>query len=264
MKKTIAALALVTLFAGVSLAEAQDKQTLWDQRNAGPVIPDARTLKPPSTQVPANPSTTNWGAQWGSGTYIGIYGKRGWVDMPNTAPGDQNLEIEVDIEMYYADEIANNKVYFHWADPNNLTAENKTASVHGKFTSNNGQWVGFDFSQYSSTPGKFVTSSGKPTGEILDAMVMQKDVLGRDPVAGEANAFNIKIGLQMKGETAARQPDSLSPGASGTIAMGLWWLVNDGKPGSYEYDWKIEMVPNTNQADGYYHFDPKVISSPVL
>ena len=256
-------LAVVGLFALPAVAGAQDPDgTLWDQEgtgNDGYSTIDASPYSGPTGT--ASDSWTNWQYQYGGGTWSGVYRKDGWLE--ESSSGDPNLDIEADIEMYYSEEYTKNKIYFHIG--NIYTAlqspgTDLTTTFSGKFSSNNGMYIGISFDGTGKTPEDMLQDAGGYTGEVQDAMVGTIDVLGRD-ISSEA--FNAKFLLQWDG-SGWQTPVSYGTGASGTILNTLWWLVNNGAKGSYDIDWQVELLPEEHQADGNYKFDPSLVVAPVL
>ena len=271
MKHTMSILALLAIAGFVcGTALAQDESgTLWDQETTAsdgyaPINPKADGYAGPTGDTAAD-SITNWIYQYGSGSYTGIYRKDGWQDI--TDVGDSTIDIECDIEMYYAESFEDNKMYFHVGNIGTAVANKETdltAIVTGSFNSNNGMYIGISFDGTSKTPEDMVQVEGAYTGEVTDAMVLVSDVLGRtppDPI--DAAAFPVKFSLQWDG-SGWQAPVSYGTGASGTILNTLWWLVNDGAKGNYNVQWKVELLPEADQDDGNYSFDPAVVVAPVL
>ena len=248
-------------------ALAQDAAgTLYDQdgtANDGYDTIDA------TGQGPANASSTNWKYQYGAGSYTGIYRKDGWHDVETT--GDSKIDIECDIEMYYTESFENNKIYFHIGDPFNATETDKTAYVDGTVSYNNGMYVGISFDGTSKTGDDMLKDGeGNYTGVVKDAMVGTVDVLGRqmyvdkdDPSQGYVS-FDAKFTLSWDGGTTYNVPITFGTGASGTVLNTLWWLVDDGKAGAYNLQYKVEMVLKGTEPDGNYHFDPAIVATPKL
>jgi hypothetical protein len=203
---------------------------------------------------------TNWKWQYGSGTWSGVYMDSGWLE--ESSSGDPNLDIEADIEMYYSESYANNKIYFHLGNIYTATQADKTAYVDGTFTCNNGQYLGISFDGTSKDESDMLKDGGgNYTGEVQDAMVGTKDVLGRN-ISSEN--FNVKLLLSWDSGTTYNTPISYGDGASGTIQDTLWWLINGGQKGSYNLKWSVELLPETHQADGNYKFDPALVAAPIL
>jgi len=247
------------LLALAGAAVGQDANgTLYDQEGTAN---DGYSAIDASGQGPAeSPSTTNWKYQYGGGSWSGVYRKDGWLTV--SEDGDSVIDIECDIEMFYSETFENNKIYVHLGDPYNASAEDKTVYVDGSFTANNGQYIGISFTGTSKTEEDMLKDgAGNYTGEIQDAMVGTIDVLGRD-ISDES--FDVKVSLSWDGGANWYPPVTYGDGASGTIHDTLWWLVNEGAPGSYTLLYKIELLPPTDQPDGNYVFDPVIVASPVL
>lgn len=202
-----------------------------------------------------NPNSSNWKYQYGgTSTWSGVYDwGAGWVEETTTG-GNGALDIEADIEMYCATSVTDPKLYFHLGNIYNLASADKEAHVLGTMTSNNGQYIGLSFDGQSKTAADFDLG----TGIISDAMVGTIDA-GNRPLTA---AFDIRI--MMSWGAGYRLPDAYGDGAHSTIHDTLWWLVNAGTPGSYNVDWRINLLPEANQPDGNYHLDPVVTAAPVL
>lgn len=275
---TILAVAAVSAFL-CGQAFAQDAAgTLYDQE--GIVGVDGYATINAAGQGPNGPtgtvadSKTNWKYQYGAGTYTGIYRKDGWLDVNET--GDSKIDIECDIEMYYTETFANNKIYFHIGDPFNASAADKKAVVNGTFTANNGMYIGISFDETSKTAADMLKDGAeKYTGEVRNAMVGTKDVLGNEMWIDKNNtalgrqSFNAKFTMDWSnngGSTWIKDqvPVTFGTGASGTILNTLWWLINDGQKGSYLLKYNIELLMPVDQADGNYHFDPVIVAAPIL
>jgi hypothetical protein len=206
-------------------------------------------------------SAANWKYQYGgTATWSGTYSWDGDAWIEETETGDPDLDIEADIEMYASTSITDPKIYFHLGNIYTATDADKTATVSGTLTSNNGQYIGISFAGSSKDASNFETDgSGNYTGRIFDAMVGTVDVGGRDI---STEAFDIVI--TMTWGAGYQVPDNYGDGAHSTITDTLWWLVDGGNPGSYNLTWKIVLEPETHQADGNYNLDPQVVAAPVL
>lgn len=256
----LAVAAMGTFLCGAALAQ-NVSGTLYDQE--GTAADGYGTINAQG-QGPANASTTNWKYQYGGGTYTGVYKASGWLDVTNT--GDSKIDIECDIEMFYTETFSNNKIYFHIGDPVAATAADKTATVDGSFTANNGMYIGISFDGTGKTEADMLMVGGNYTGEVRNAMVGTKDVLGRDI---SAQKFNAKFTLDWSSDAGAHWTNGTTPvdfgtGASGTILNTLWWLVNGGQKGSYLLRYNVELLMPADQADGNYKFDPAIVAAPVL
>jgi hypothetical protein len=235
--------------------------TLWDQEQAG--ADDGWGPDNPSTvEVQGqNDSAThsaneNWVYQEGSGSWTGVYaGSDGWQDVSSS--GDMNLKVEADVEMYFTQSVSDNEIYFHLGNIYEATEADKTAIVQGSFTSNNGQYIGISFEGSGKAESDFETDENGYTGVILGGMQSDHDTW-RD----QDNSMDIKISLNWgDGWTA---PVNYGEGSHGTVTKTLWWLVDGGGAGTYDYRWKIELLPETDQPDGDYYLDPAVVAAPVL
>jgi hypothetical protein len=204
-------------------------------------------------------SWMNWKYQYGGRSWTGVYGPAGWASRDGPAASGTRIEVECDLELYFSQEFERTIIYFHLGNPFTATEADKTAHVLGKFTSNNGQYIGLSFWGTNKDQNNMEQIGGHFTGRIFDAMDGTIDVKGRD-ISNES--FDIEILLDWgMGYT---RPDYYGDGADGTIADGLWWLVNFGEPGIYNLDWQIRILPDAAQADGNYHLDPIVVAAPSL
>jgi hypothetical protein len=260
MRRTLSILVFLAIAGFVCLPAGAQLNTLYEQEG---LAADGYLAIDASGQGPAtNPNSTNWKYQYGSGSWSGVYSwdSNAWVETTET--GDSDVDIECDIEMYCETTTSNNKVYFHIGNLYTATSSDKTAYVDGTMTSNNGQWIGISFDGTSKTEADFEKDgSGNFTGRILGAMVGTVDAGGRDI---SAESFDIVVTMTWDGGTTWNVPGSYGDGAHSTITDTLWWLVNNGVPGSYTVQWKIELDPAADQPDGNYHLDPAVVVAPVL
>lgn len=212
------------------------------------------TGKGPAT----NPSSRNWKYQYGSYYFFGVYeGADGWNTV--SEEGDCDLLIEADIEMYCYETISNHKIYFHLGNLKTATEDDLTAYIDGHFESNNGMYVGLMIG-----PGKEVeTIDGAYTGRIIDAMVGTRDTWREMPEKNEDEG-KFDVIIKLNDGSGWRGPEAYGEGAHGTIHDTLWWLIQNGQPGSWDYQWMVHLEPDTYQADGNYHFDPTIVVAPVL
>jgi hypothetical protein len=182
--------------------------------------------------------------------------------------GDSKIEIECDIELYYSESFENNKIYVHLGDPFNATAADKTVLVDGTFTSNNGMYVGISFDQTGKDESDLVRDgSNNLTGEVIGAMVGSVDAWGRDisPTGtNPATPFNVKLSMSWDAGATFHPPISFGSGSHDTILNTLWWLVDGGAIGTFDLQYKIELLVDAAQPDGTYFFDPAVVASPML
>jgi hypothetical protein len=200
---------------------------------------------------------TNWKYQYGGGSWSGVYAADdGWLTESGT--GDATLDIEADVEMYFTETVSNNKIYFHLGNIYTASTADRTAYVQGSFSSNNGQYIGISFTGTSKDISNFETDgSGNFTGRILGGL--QSD---HDTWRTQDNQMDVEILLNWG--TGWQTPVNYGDGAHSTIHDTLWWLVNDGDPGTYNYQWRIRLLPEAHQPDGDYYLDPAIVASPVL
>lgn len=216
--------------------------------------------KRPPIREPFKPDRyrTNWIEQYGEFTWSAVYRQDGWLE---ESTSDRDIDIECDIELHCSQTFSNNKIYFHLGNLYNLTKADCTAYIDGTFTANNGMYAGICFEGTGKTPADMLRDASGYTGEIQNAMVGTTDVLGRD-ISGEA--FNIKILMSDDAGTTWNRPFAYGADASGTIVETLWWLIADGGEGTYNLKWSVEILPQADQADGNYNFDPAIVMAPVL
>ncbi len=229
--------------------------TLYEQEgganDADPVEVDA------AGQGPANASCTNWVYQYGGGSWTGIYaGDNGWLECEAT--GDMDLDVEADVEMYFTQSVANNKVYFHLGNIYDAELADKTAYVQGSFTTNNGQYIGISFQGTGKTEADFEKDgTGAFTGKIIGGM--QSD---HDTWRAQDNQMDLEILLNWGPGWAV--PDAYGDGSHGTVTDTLWWLVDGGGTGTYNYQWRVRLLPTADQPDGDYYLDPTIVAAPLL
>ena len=260
---------LITLIAFAAIAAmmavpatADYDNTLYGQEGTGA---DGYPAIDASGQGPAKDDSdnyTNWKYQYGSGSWSGVYSWDGHAWLTEAADGDSKIEIEADIEMYWAETIENNKIYFHLGNPFTADAAAKRAYVNGTYATNNLMYVGISFDGTSKTDGDFETDGGGLTGRVLNGMVGSVDIGGRDI---RSEAFDVKFSLSVNGG-AWTTPSNFGSGAHGTIIDTLWWHpVEVGMTlGTGTMLWKVEIEPDTAQPDGNYHLDPAIVAAPVL
>lgn len=259
MKRLFVISVLLGLFCVPLYAQTYDN-TLYNQEGTAS---DGYTAIDASGQGPngdLSDNYTNWKWQYGSATWAGVYSwdSDAWITMEET--GDENLEIECDIEMYCATTIENNKMYFHIGDPFNATTDDLRGIVGGSMACNNGMYIGISFEGMNKTEADFEKDGGGNfTGRIFDAMVGSVDCGGRD-ISGES--FDLEI--LMTWGAGWTPPDAYGDGAHGTIHDTLWWLVDGGNAGTYNIQWRVSLMPTSDQPDGNYYLDPVVVYAPEL
>jgi hypothetical protein len=254
MKKLLIMVAILGLF---SLPLSAQTNSLYDQEGTAA---DGYTPIDASGQGPSSDpdnSWLNWKYQYGGGSWAGIYGDAGWIEIAST--GDSALDVECDIEMYYSEEYFDNKIYFHIGDPFNAVPADLQATFTGNLVYNNGMYIGVNFTGTSKDETNMEGYPSALTGRVFDAMDGTIDVLGRD-ISGES--FDIL--LELDWGAGYVPPVSYGDGASGTVHDTLWWLVDSGNPGSYNVTWRLTLEPDPGQPDGNYYFDPLIVSCPTL
>ena len=211
-----------------------------------------------SGQAPeGSDAASNWKYQYGGGSWSGVYAAGdGWVTVDES--GDMDLEVEADVEMYFTQSVSNNKIYFHLGNIYDAGLADKTAYVDGSFTTNNGQYIGISFLGTSKTDADFEKDvDGNYTGVILDGM--QSD---NDSWRTQDNQMDLEILLDWGAGWTA--PVNYGDGAHDTVTDTLWWLVDGGNAGTYNYQWRVRLLPEADQPDGDYYLDPAIVSAPVL
>jgi len=200
---------------------------------------------------------TNWKWQSGGGTWSGVYaGDAGWLTESDS--GDMDLDVEADVEMYCTQSISNNKIYFHLGNIYSATAADKTAYVSGSIASNNGQYIGISFDGQGKNEDSFEKDGdGNYTGVILNGMHSNRDTW-------RTQDENMDLQILLDYGQGWEAPVNYGDGSHGTITDTLWWLIKDGEPGSYHYQWKVTLLPKPDQPDGDYYLDPVVVVAPVL
>jgi len=255
MKKVLTILALVAIAAviGVPMGAFALPGTLYEQEG-GTNDQDIVEVNAAGVNGSADANYTNWKHQYGGGSWSGVYSPSGWVTA--SEPGSTDLKVEADVEMYFTESVSKNNIYFHLGNIYSATDADKTAYVDGSFSTNNGQWIGISF-----PPGKLAESFEKVgtdyTGRIIGGMQSNHDTW-RD----QDNQMDVEIKLSWG--TGWQVPGNYGEGAHGTIQDTLWWLVADGVPGTYNYQWRVRLLPTAHQADGDYYLDPVIVASPVL
>lgn len=250
---TIAVSLMVCLALAAATASAG---TLYDQEGT---TDDGTPSIDASGQAPeGSDASSNWKYQYGDGSWTGVYaGSDGWEVIDED--GDMTLEVEADVEMYFTQSVSNNKIYFHLGNIYDAGLADKTAYVDGSFSTNNGQYIGISFLGTSKDESSFEkdADTGEYTGVILDGM--QSD---RDTWREQDNQMDVEILLNWGAGWTA--PVNYGDGAHNTVTDTLWWLVDDGNAGTYDYRWRVRLLPEADQPDGDYYLDPAVVSAPVL
>jgi len=260
---------LITLIAFAAIAAvmavpatAQYANTLYGQEGtAADGYPGINA----AGQGPAGDETdncTNWKYQYGSGSWSGVYSWDGDAWLTCSESGDSKIEIEADIEMYWAETIENNKIYFHLGNPFTADAPAKQAYVNGTYATNNLMYVGISFDGTSKTDADFESDASGLTGRVLGGMVGSVDIGGRDI---SAEAFDVKFSLRVNGG-AWTTPSNFGYGAHDTIPNSLWWSpISTGMTlGTGTMQWLVQIEPDAAQPDGNYYLDPAIVAAPVL
>jgi len=216
-----------------------------------------------SGQGPAGDITdnyTNWKYQTGAGSYSGIYSWDGdaWLDITET--GDSIIDVECDIEMYWSETTANNKIYFHIGNPFTATTADKTAIVNGTYATNHPMYVGISFDGTTKVEADFDLA----TGIVSGGMVGTVDIGGRDI---STESFDIMFLCRLNGGSYL-VPTSFGAGSHGTQPACLWWdPTTTGMTtalGNGTMDFLVKVLPANSQPDGNYHLDPVIVKAPTL
>ena len=258
MKKALILIGMIAVLALVAAPVFASEGTLYQKEGTSTDgTPSIIGVGPTGTDAD---NWTNWQYQTGSASWSGVYQNvlgQGWLTI--TDEGDSSVEVEADIELFCAETISNNKVYFHLGNIFTATTADLTAFIDGTFTTNSGMWIGISFEGTGKTEADFEKDgSGNFTGVILGGMVSHEDALGR----AEENQMDVKI--LMNWGAGWLPPDDFGEGATGQFVDSLWWLVNNKQAGSYNYQWLIRLLPEPHQADGDYYLDPVVVACPAL
>jgi hypothetical protein len=262
----VAVIACLTVF--MVAADAQWSNTLWGQEGGlsdgyAPVDPKGDGYTGPTGTVADN--LANFKYQYGSGSWSGIYSWDTDAWQEEATAGDESIDVECDIEMYYASTTSNNKIYFHIGNPFTATTSEKTAYVDGTYAANNGQYVGISFAGTVKDASSFEgDGSGGYTGVVLGGMVGDTDAGGRDI---SDKGFDIRFLLSTTANSSGYlPPTSFGAGSHGTQQSVLWWspVVTGLFEGSYNLSWQVRIMPPADQPDGNYHLDPVIVASPVL
>jgi hypothetical protein len=265
MKKLIA-LAIVVAVVGLFTLPANAatySNTAYGQEGT---IKDGYSAINAAGQGPGGPgaiaadSITNWKWQTGSGSWSGIYSWDGdaWLEIASS--GDSEIDVECDIEMYWSETTANNKIYFHIGNPFTATDADKIAIVNGTYATNHPMYVGISF----DGTNKVEADMELATGIVKGGMVGTIDIGGRDI---SAQSFDIMFLCRLNGG-AYLTPTSFGSGSHGTQLSTLWWSPTATGMmtalGNGTMDFLVKILPAASQADGNYHLDPVIVTAPVL
>lgn len=249
MREMMKVMAVVAIMAVPSLAA-----TLYEQEGTS-ADGDAPINATGQYTGSGDGSLANWKWQYGSGSWSGIYaGSNGWLEASSS--GDSAIDVEADIEMYYEESIADNKIYFHIGNLKTATTAELTAIVSGSFWCNNGQYMGISFPGGTKSLADFEKVGTAFTGKIIGGM--QSD---NDTWRAQNNAMDISFLMQWNGGSGWsgwQAPVNYGDGAHSTVHDTLWWLVNGGQPGSYAFQWQVRLLPTQFQPDGDYYLDPRI------
>lgn len=264
MKKLITLIALVAIVMLAAAAYAVDPgaNTLWGQENTAADGYAGINPKANGCSYGNSAALTNWIFQYGSGSYSGVYSWDGTAWGLGTKAGDEGIDVEADVEMYFQSSTTGNKIYFHIGNPFTATAADKEAVVHSTQTTNHPMYVGVTFNT-----GMPVWEGGTsaPTGKILGGMKGSKDIGGRTIT----DVFDVQFRLSVNGGGALSPNSAGSPGAHDTIPNStMWWHPTTiGGPipvGTANLDFVVDIFPTASQADGNYNLDPMISVAPEL
>jgi hypothetical protein len=265
MKKLIVFVVAAVVVGLLTLpAMAQYSNTLYGQEGTGA---DGGTAIDASNHGPSSDVTdnyTNWKWQTGAGSWSGVYSWDGDAWLEIASDGDEQIDVECDIELFWSETIENNKIYFHVGNPSTLTTPDKTAYVNGTYAGNHPEYVGISFNGTSKGVDDFET--GGPTGytgKVLGGMVGTIDNHGTDI---SDKSFDIQFLLSLNGG-AYVSPSTFGAGAHETIPATLWWHPADtgmltALAGTMS--WQVRIFPTAIQADGNYVLDPVIVVAPEL
>jgi len=202
---------------------------------------------------------TNWKWQTGAGSYAGVYSWDGaaWLDISSS--GDETIQVEADIELFWSESLANNEIYFHIGNPSTLSSDDKMAHVTGTYAGNHPEYVGISFDGTSKVAGDFDLATGKVAGGMVGTI----DNHGTDI---SSQNFDTSFLLALNGG-AYIPPTSFGDGAHGTEPACLWWSpVATGMITQLAGTmvWRVQIYPAADQADGNYHLDPVLVHAPEL
>lgn len=256
---TIAIIALVAFMALPAMAQTYSN-TYYGQEGTGSdgYLPINASGQGPMGDVTDN--YTNWSYQYGSGSYSAIYSWDGDAWLVITDVDDAVIDVETDIEMYWSETTANNKIYFHIGNPFTATEADKSATVNGTYATNHPMYVGISFDGTSKVAEDFHMD----TGIVDDAMVGTVDIGGRDI---SAESFDVMFLCRLNGGSWLT-PTSFGAGSHDTQPACLWWnpTVTGMMTalGTGTMDFFVKILPAASQPDGNYHLDPTIVASPML
>jgi hypothetical protein len=257
MKKVLAlaiVVAVVGLFTLPAMADPTYSNTAYGQEGIdgkdGYTAINAAGHGPTGTAG----STENWKWQTGSGDYSAIYSWDSDAWLVISQHGDSDIDVECDIEMYWSETTANNKIYFHIGNPFTATDPDKTAIVTGTYATNHPMYVGIQF-----PTAKTIDLA---TGIVTDAMEGTLDIGGRSI---SAEKFDVMFLMRFNGGSYL-VPTSFGDGSHGTQHNVLWWdtMKVGNLVGSGTMDFLVKVLPDAGQADGNYNLDPVIVTAPVL
>lgn len=262
MKQFISLVAIVAVVAFFAMpAHAQTwSNTLYGQEGTAN---DGYGTINAAGQGPAGNSSdnyTNWKYQTGAGSWSGVYSWDGDAWLTEAESGDETIDVECDIELYWAETIENNKIYFHVGNTFSLTNPQRTAYVNGTYAANHPEYLGISFQNPPSN--KVEADFDLGTGTIAGGMVGTVDNHGTD-ISSES--FDIQFMLSLNGG-AYVPPTSFGAGAHGTIPAALWWspTATGMTLGTGTQSWFVRILPDAGQADGNYILDPVMVAAPEL
>ncbi len=260
MKITISMLAVLALAAMPAMAQTYSNTAYGQEGVEGK---DGYMAINASGQGPVKDVTdnyTNWSYQYGSGAWSGVYSWDGDAWLEITGTGDSSIDVECDIEMYWSETTANNKIYFHIGNPVTASTADKTAIVNGTYATNHPMYIGISFDGTGKEEGDFIIA----TGTVKGGMVGTVDIGGRSITTEK---FDIQFMARLNGG-AWLYPTSFGAGSHGTQPACLWWSPTvTGMMtalGSGSMDWLVRVLPDAAQADGNYNLEPEIVASPEL
>ncbi len=257
MKKVTLIIAIIAAFALIALPAFAGSLSLYEQEE-GANDQDLVEVDAADANLSSDASWTNWKYQYGTASWSAVYGSAGWVTASEIEIGDSVIEVEADVELYFTETISNNKIYFHLGNIYTAEPADMIAYVDGSFSSNNGMYIGISFEGSGKAETDFAKDiSGNFTGVITDGMQSNHDAW-----RSQNNQMDVEILLNWG--PGWMPPVTYGDGAHSTIPDTLWWEVAGGAAGSYNYRWRIRLMPEPHQPDGDYYLDPVVVAAPVL